>query len=349
MKKRILALILAAMMLFTLAAVFAACGNDKPAETTPTATTTTKPPKGVIVPKEPDGTEEDPFLINNADELKELVKKFKTKDYSGKIFRLTADIQLNDTSVDGWYDKEDAYVWPSLDGFASTLDGAGHTIDGLLIKGEMKAGGPSFGFVTNSKNAVLKNINFSHGYVKVPNDPENGGVAKADGAPSAGFLCGSGTSITVENCIVHVIFDCPKAYGVAPIGYINGSISISNTLLIPAYATTPAGYGAIASGGGSLNVSNVLVAHTTKAVHWTGGFVTTNVYKIGDTWEGYKGTIKGVGVASNILGDAAKDKLTGFDFENTWMTVTEGGNGYLPVPKIFADIPQLYLPIEIKK
>lgn len=348
MKKRIFALVLAIMMILGTTALIA-CGNDTPAETTTAATTTTKPPKGVIVPKEPDGTEEDPFLINNADELKELVKKFKTKDYSGKIFKLTADIQLNDTSVDGWYDKEDAYVWPSLDGFASIIDGNGHTIAGLLIKGEMLSGGKSFGFITNSQNAVLKNINFANGYVKVPNDPENGGAKTAAAAPSAGFLCGSGTGITVENCIAHVIFDCPKAYGVAPIGYINGSISISNTLLIPAYAATPAGYGAIASGGGSLNVSNVLVAHTAKAVHWTGGFVTTNVYKIGDTWEGYKGTIKGVGVASNILGDAAKDKLTGFDFENTWMTVTEGGDGYLPVPKIFADIPQLYLPIEIKK
>ena len=348
MMKRLFTFFLVVAMLFTLAVVFAACGNDKPAETTPAATTTTKPPKGVTVPKEPKGTEEDPFLINNADELKELVKKFKTKDYSGKIFRLTADIQLNDTSVDGWYDKEDAYVWPSLDGFASTLDGAGHTIDGLLIKGEMKAGGSSFGFVTNSKNAVLKNINFSHGYVKVPNDPENGGVSKADGAPSAGFLCGSGTSITVENCIAHVIFDCPKAYGVAPIGYINGNISISNTLLIPAYTVTPAGFGSLASGGGSLTVTNVLIAGKEKGVHWTGGFVTTNVYKLGDTWVGYEGTLTGVGEAASILGDAAKGKLTGFDFEKDWIAVSYDGAGYLPVPKVFADISQLYLPIELK-
>jgi len=46
------------------------------------------------------------------------------------------------------------------------------------------------------------------------------------------------------------------------------------------------------------------------------------------------------------LGDAAKAKLEGFDFENGWIAVNYDGKGYLPVPKIFADIPYIYLPIQ---
>ena len=49
MKKRILTFLLAVLMVLG-TMVLIACG-DTPAETTPTATTTTKPPKGVIVPK----------------------------------------------------------------------------------------------------------------------------------------------------------------------------------------------------------------------------------------------------------------------------------------------------------
>ena len=147
MKKRILTFLLAALMIFSTATLIA-CG-DNPAETTPTATTTTKPPKGITVPKEPNGTEADPFLINNADDLKALANKVKTNSYEGKIFKLTADIQLNDTSVAGWYDKEDAYVWTPLSRFGGILDGDGHTIEGLLIKGETKKG-TNWGFINFS-------------------------------------------------------------------------------------------------------------------------------------------------------------------------------------------------------
>ncbi len=334
-------------MIFTLATVFVACGNDTPpAETTPATTTTTDPFKGITVPREPAGTEDDPILIKDADDLKGMVKKVSSSDYAGKIFKLTADIQLNDTSVDGWYEKEDAYVWPMLDNFSGVIDGDGHTIEGILIAGVMKKGGINFGFLRHATGATLKNINFYNGYVKVPNDPNNGGMDTAENAPSAGFLCGGGggDGLTVENCIVNVTFDCPQAYGVAPIGYMGGKLVVKNTLIVPVFASKANGYGSIASGAADMEVNNVFVASTTHGVHWTNKWTTTNVYKLGDNYERYNGTMKGVGEISSVLGDAAKTKLEGFDFENVWATVTSGGTGYMPVPKVFANIPQQYLP-----
>lgn len=349
MKKRILTFLLAVLMVLG-TMVLIACGNDTPAEATTAATTTTKPPKGVILPKEANGTEEDPFLINNADDLKALASKVKLNSYEGKIFKLTADIQLNDTSVAGWYKKEDAYVWTPLSTFGGILDGDGHTIEGLLIKGETRSG-TNWGFINYSKGAILKNINFYNGCVNVPNnDPEVSGVTGPSGAPSTAFLAGNGNGLTVENCIVNATFDCPQAYGVAPVGFLAGPVSFKDSLIVIGYATTPGGYGSVCSGAYPVSLTNTLIASGHKALHWIGGednFKVENSYKLENDWKYQNGTLKGVGEATNILGDAAKTKLEGFDFENAWMTVTYDGAGYLPVPKIFADILQVYLPIRL--
>ena len=347
MKKRILTFLLAALMIFSTATLIA-CG-DQPAETTPTATTTTKPPKGVIMPKEPNGTEADPFLINNADDLKALANKVKTNNYEGKIFKLTADIQLNDTSVAGWYDKEDAYVWTPFSRFGGILDGAGHTIEGLLIKGETKKG-TNWGFINFSQGATLKNINFYNGRVNVPNnDPDVSGVTGPDGAPSTAFLAGDGNGLTVENCIINATFDCPQAYGVAPVGFLAGPVNFKDSLIVIGYAVMPGGYGSVCSGAYPLSLTNTLIASGQKALHWIGGddnFKVENSYKLEGDWKYQNGVLKGVGEAANVLGDAAKAKLEGFDFENAWIAVNYDGKGYLPVPKIFADIPYIYLPIQ---
>ncbi len=90
------------------------------------------------------GTEADPYLITNAKQLAGLAKRVNGGlDYSGKYFKLTADILLNDTTNwQNWENQAPANSWTPIGdynattptSFSGTFDGDGHTIAGLYIK-----------------------------------------------------------------------------------------------------------------------------------------------------------------------------------------------------------------------
>lgn len=154
-------------------------------------------PKGVaenfeIDPIEPpkafengNGTEDDPFLITNADDLENLANISQTDSFEGVYFELTADIILtgenNHAPIGNW-----AYA------FGGVFDGGNHTISGL----HMSANGDGYGFFAAIQGgAVIKNLALVDATVI------------ATGAGTTGILVGqtnrgSGDDIYIENVYV---------------------------------------------------------------------------------------------------------------------------------------------------
>ncbi|MBE6639212.1 MAG: hypothetical protein E7616_07150 [Ruminococcaceae bacterium] len=100
------------------------------------------------------GTENDPYLIQNASELI-LLAKLTTDGQPlwGEYFALTTDIALNDTSLPLWF--LNATPWVPIGNrdtsFGGIFDGNGHTISGVYMNSLYEAGlfGHSIGMIVN--------------------------------------------------------------------------------------------------------------------------------------------------------------------------------------------------------
>ena len=71
------------------------------------------------------GTENDPYLISNSDDLKSLAESVNNGEpYKGKYFELTQDIDL-----EGNEEKQ----WTPIDDFEGTFDGKGYPVEHFFI------------------------------------------------------------------------------------------------------------------------------------------------------------------------------------------------------------------------
>lgn len=76
-----------------------------------------------------EGTEDDPFIIGTAAELAYAIKN---AGFSGKYFKLSHDIYLNDVSSKLWYFEDNCNAWLSdTVGFDGHIDGDGHIVYGM--------------------------------------------------------------------------------------------------------------------------------------------------------------------------------------------------------------------------
>src|SRR6185437_12392872 len=83
-------------------------------------------------PVEGDGTVGSPYLLNSEYDLK-LIREHPTAD-----FKLTGDIAMTKG-------------WTPIPTFSGVLDGAGHTISGMVVEGSVEGQSASKGFIgTNS-------------------------------------------------------------------------------------------------------------------------------------------------------------------------------------------------------
>ena len=100
------------------------------------------------------GTENDPYLISNGEQLAFAVS---TGAGEGKYYKLVANIKLNDTSKANW--KETARNWLALsDRFSGHLDGNGYTIDGLFYNGTANC----VGLFRITNDISVKNLKFTN-------------------------------------------------------------------------------------------------------------------------------------------------------------------------------------------
>lgn len=94
------------------------------------------------------GTEKDPYLVTNADELFEI----RNEPYATYL-------QTNDIDLTEWItDNNPLQGWIPITDFAGTYDGAHHIIKGLMINRKSSNNIGLFGSLATDVNVILKNI-----------------------------------------------------------------------------------------------------------------------------------------------------------------------------------------------
>ena len=158
------------------------------------------------------GTEADPYLISNGAELAKLANDVNgDTDYSGKYFKLTKDIVLNNTEGwETWNEKtENLNVWTPIGEeskeFEGTFDGNGHTVSGIYCNSSENYQG-LFGNISGT----VRNVGVINGYIK--------------GGGKVGGVCGISYG-TIEYCC-----NTATVSGVSPVGGVCGQCEVGKTI-----------------------------------------------------------------------------------------------------------------------
>lgn len=164
------------------------------------------------------GTADDPYQIANGAQLAYLAAQVNGgTDYSGKFFRLTDDIDLENRE---WLVIGNAHDKP----FKGAFDGNGKTISGLLISETKPYNAALFGKVQGS-TAVIKNLTV--------NGKITGKVNSGAAVPAIAAVCGSlYTGASMENVTAYAdvtISDATVGFYVAVLaGYVQGDSKVTN-------------------------------------------------------------------------------------------------------------------------
>ena len=177
---------------------------------------------------EGDGSESNPFLIKTPAQLAAVVTGSNSGKFTGKNFKLTNDIVINDTSKANWKDNARNWVWEDFR-FVGTFDGDGHTIDGLYFNGSQKR----FGLFSYVGDSLIKNLKISNAYI---NNTFTSSNADAEGM---GIICAQ-ASAKADFEYIYIDATCsinaPNIKGVAGIvGRSNQEVNISNCAVLGTY------------------------------------------------------------------------------------------------------------------
>ena len=146
------------------------------------------------------GTEQDPYQITNAQQLKYISKALNAH------FVLTADISLNEEAAGSGWDPIGKKETP----FTGTLDGQGHTIKNIWMKRPTTDGVGLFGYI---QNASISNLR-----IEIGSNGLNGGTY-------VGGICGWANN----QCIINQCSVSGKLTGSNTIGGICGYANSSTT------------------------------------------------------------------------------------------------------------------------
>lgn len=278
---------------------------------------------------EGNGTETDPYIIKNGAQLAFAVSK--NPDLAdGSYYRLANDIILNDASYEGWEATATPWIWNNHARFNGTLDGDGHTIEGLYINSTSTNGRNGlFAYIGKTtamdKVAEVKNLTFTG--ASVNNSASAAGVAIVAGQTSG--LTHFENVYIDETCVINA----PSTTGVGSFvgrGY-EGDGGIASAVITNC-AT-------LATINASTNTSNAVGAFT--GTYWT----TASSVSINNSFTNINRPLSGnkpltnsannVGLVSYEYGttvvDVEKMKgldanlyMTGLNFNQVWKTVENG-------------------------
>ena len=187
-----------------------------------------------------EGTAESPLEIGKAAELAWLVNQSE-EDTTGKYYKLTADIALNDTSsanwqasAKAWYVQNDAADAATF--FAGHFDGDGHTVSGLYFGDRLNAAQSELAFwsldaglfPTLAAGATIENLGIINSQITA-ND-----ICSGKGEVYAGLIAGKGYAttdnpITIKNCFADDTNTVVSKNAVGGlIGFSNGALVAEN-------------------------------------------------------------------------------------------------------------------------
>lgn len=268
-----------------------------------------------------DGTENNPYIIENKAQLKLLVND---TDTSGKYYKLANNITVNE-SLEGTPELWFMAVYNGDDAVGATfngnLDGDGHMISGIFYNGAASGNEywSSLGLIPRAgKDAVISNIGLTNSSLTL-----NGGTAGS----VVGLMWNDAADnkFTVNGCFAD---ETVSVNGTASLGGITGRLVghgvISNCYFIGS-SSSPAFNAAYAAGGWG-QTRTVSCFYTTSSQTVASDVYYDKVYTVGDAVTVTVGNISTstVHIESDALkGAAAADTLNGFDFGNIWRVTDE--------------------------
>ena len=243
------------------------------------------------------GTEDDPYLLATAADLKAFRDMANAEASSKLCATLTADIDLGG---EAWtpFEPSSGYV---SEAYAGTFDGANHTIKGLSVNLTSSAGAGLFGTVCG---ATIKNLKVE-GNVSASNSQFVGGIVGRTQTSATIDSCSFAGTVTSTNTK-----KCAASGTAGIVGKVNnGTVTITNC----ANTATVNGNGNIAAG---------ILGYSSKLV------VIENCYNTG--------AISGQWYASGICGfdTLPASKITNC-YNSGTITATNGGSYYAGITANF--------------
>lgn len=175
-------------------------GGSSKAEATPSPVPTATP-EAVVPAFTGEGTEEDPYRISTAEELKllsEAVQPWNPQywEYQNAHYRLEGDIVLNDDAdFDNWEMNPPENLWTPIHTIAGSFDGNGHTIAGLYCKG-----GEECGLFKNIYGRVF-DLTLENAFIDGRQETKNGGTLAATVTGTVANCKSSGTVLGGESIL----------------------------------------------------------------------------------------------------------------------------------------------------
>lgn len=259
------------------------------------------------------GTLDEPYLISNGSELAKMVNE-GDGSYE-KYFKLTNDIYLNNVSDSNWKNNNPKawYTRPAISNkaFQGTLDGDGHTVNGIYYNGSDSL----VGLLPAIKNTVtVKNIQIDNSYL----ESTGYGIAAL-----VGFVQ-SGSTITVSKSYIHenVTLMCKNTSGDSSAGglfaYGWGKITVLDCAVLSSQSSEKSFAGSIMGNtwGGSVSVSNSILGDKMFGKY---PGVTLNIANCYTAVEDSTGKTS-ICSLENMKGEAAKANMPNLDWENVWDT-----------------------------
>ena len=270
------------------------------------------------------GTGSDPYLIATPEQLARMVgydvlTNFTsniTNGSTGKYYKLTADIYLNDVSDPNWYTKDVPNKWYSstTSRFCGSFDGGGYTIRGLYFAPDATNAGLFPAIDSWEADRYFKNITIADSYIC---------ASSMAGAIASRAYGGNNKTMYFEKCYIDdsVIVNATNTGGTAP--WCGGFVGYSSIGDKTKYSFTNCASLASNTAGNCLKYGLVGINLT-----WYGElyYTVTNTFAYCESWQGLtsKATINNsykVTDLTTIKGDAAKTAMPDLDWDNIW-TVT---------------------------
>lgn len=203
---------------------------------------------------------------------------------------LTADITLTPPADGG-------SNWNPIDTYLGTFDGGGHTISGLVIKGNSTR----LGFFQFLKSATVKNLTLEN--VQITND------FSWDGWSYVGGLAGVIDYSTIENCFVSgsVIGNAIGKWSKSCVGGVVGRIASGGTLSTVAgcgSSATVKGHNRAGGVAGELNLDDIVSSYATGSVTLESN-TTENTYIGGLVGYCYDSFISGCYATGSVTGSGS--------------------------------------------